>query len=256
MAQIIVLSFAYASLVYTRWKTRRYAAIEARQKEEDAELYPMLKMDDVPFGAKALERGIQIEGIWVSNPNTPIQTPQATDTPYGSRPSSPATKTFLLPSSTTTSVSSFILENTKTDQQSPPTCYPPLPQSLRPAYRPEMDVFTANRYTYEPQRPGGIYSPVITSKIPDSPSKSSRFQRRSEVLSSSEKRASFHTRVRRASHIFEKGPTAGSAEPERMEPGLSSNGSGSQPDEPHRASRITRKSHNLQPLPTQRYQFR
>ncbi|KAJ5599379.1 hypothetical protein N7450_000446 [Penicillium hetheringtonii] len=72
---MVVLAYASCSLTYTRWKMRRYAAAEARQKEEEAELFPMLTKDDIPFGARALERGIQIEGIWISNHNTPIQTP-------------------------------------------------------------------------------------------------------------------------------------------------------------------------------------
>ncbi|KAJ5379179.1 DNA recombination/repair protein RecA monomer-monomer interface [Penicillium cosmopolitanum] len=255
----LVLVYAYCSLVYTRWKMRRYAAIEARQKEEDAELFPMLKRDDIPFGARALERGIQIEGIWISNPNTPVQSPQLPGTPFETLPPSPAGRPFMLPSPSSTS-SSIALDCVPTSQSLPTHRSSP-PQSLRPvyqAYHPEIDIVTANKYTYEPQRPGGIYSPVITSQIPESPSRHSRFQRRSEILPSvetsrfqrrtevppvipsSEKRASFHTRIKRASHIFEKSPSVGVTEHERTELGPTSNGSGSQPDESHRASRITR----------------
>lgn len=207
----------------------------------------MLQRDDVPFGARALERGIQIEGIWISNHNTPIQSPHPPATPLGSRPSSPATRPFLLPSASSTSGSSIGPETVPTNQ-SLPTYRAPLPQHVRPSYHPDMDIVTANHYIYEPQRPGGIYSPVMTSPIPDSPSKPSRFQRRSEILTGSEKRASFHTRIRRASHLFEKSSPAGPIEHERTERtekaelGSTSKGSGSQPEETHRASRITRKS--------------
>lgn len=209
----------------------------------------MLQRDDVPFGARALERGIQIEGIWISNHNTPIQSPHPPATPLGSRPASPATRLFLLPSASSTSGSSTGPEIVPTNQ-SPPTYRTPVLQHARLSYHPEMDIATANHYTYEHQRPGGIYSPVMTSSIPDSPRKSSRFQRRSEILTGSEKRASFHTRIRRANHLFEKSPPAGPVEHERMERtertekaklGSTSNGSGSQPEETHRASRITRK---------------
>lgn len=248
---------------------RRYAAVEARQKEEDAELFPMLKRDDIPFGARALERGIQIEGIWISNPNTPVQSPQLPGTPFETLPPSPAGRPFMLPSPSSTS-SSIALDCVPTSQSLPTHRSSP-PQSLRPvyqAYHPEIDIVTAKKYTYEPQRPGGIYLPVITSQIPESPSRHSRFQRRSEILPSvetsrfqrrtevfpvipsSEKRAKFHTRIKRASHIFAKSPSVGVTEHERTELGPTSNGSGSQPDESHRASRITRKSLVLQPLPS------
>ncbi|CAI7576635.1 unnamed protein product [Penicillium manginii] len=255
----LVLVYAYCSLVYTRWKIQRYAVIEARQKEEDAELFPMLKRDDIPFGARALERGIQIEGIWVSNPNTPAQSPQLPGTPFEALPPSPTVRPSMLPSPSSTS--SSIALDCVVPNQSFPTYRPSPPQSLRPVYQahhPGIDIVTATKYTYEPQRPGGIYSPVMTSQTPESPSRHSRFQRRSEILPSvetsrfqrrsevipiiptSEKRASFHTRIRRASHIFEKSPSVGVTEHERIELGSTSNGSGSQPDESHRTSRIAR----------------
>lgn len=249
---------------------RRYVAIEARQKEEDAELFPMLKRDDIPFGARALERGIQIEGIWVSNPNTPVQSPQLPGTPFETLPPSPAARPFMLPSPSSTS--SPIALDCNPTSQSLPTHRSSPPQSLRPvyqAYRPEVDIVAANRYTYEPQRPGGIYSPVMTSQISESSSRHSRFQRRSEILPnveasrfqrrtevipvipSSERRASFHTRIKRASHhIFEKSPFVGITEHERTELGSTSNGSGSQPDESHRTSRIARKSLVLHSSPS------
>ena len=45
---------------------------------------------DIPFGSRALESGIEIEGIWISKPNTPVPSPHQGATPAGSRPASPA----------------------------------------------------------------------------------------------------------------------------------------------------------------------
>ncbi|XHF97293.1 hypothetical protein AWENTII_000885 [Aspergillus wentii] len=78
--------------------TRKHAAAEAYQKEEqDAELRPMLTVgSDIPFGARALERGVQVEGIWISSDNnTPLPTPQKPGTPIGTRPSSSSVSTRL-----------------------------------------------------------------------------------------------------------------------------------------------------------------
>ncbi|OOG01050.1 hypothetical protein ASPCADRAFT_511872 [Aspergillus carbonarius ITEM 5010] len=42
--------------------TKKYATAEARQR---AEMQPMLaEPSEIPFGARALEKGIQVEGIW------------------------------------------------------------------------------------------------------------------------------------------------------------------------------------------------
>lgn len=46
-------------------------------------------MDDVPFGARALESGVRVEGIWTPNHNTPLVSPYLSGTPAGSRPPSP-----------------------------------------------------------------------------------------------------------------------------------------------------------------------
>ncbi|CAG8948169.1 unnamed protein product [Penicillium salamii] len=70
----------------------------------------MLHKDDIPFGARALESGIEIEGIWNSNPNTPVPSPLQPSTPVRSRPSS------LSPKSLPRDPETF---STSTDSQSP-----------------------------------------------------------------------------------------------------------------------------------------
>ncbi|GKZ33210.1 hypothetical protein AbraIFM66950_003002 [Aspergillus brasiliensis] len=58
----LVLVYSFIVLAYNRRKTKKYATAEARQK---AEMQPMLaEPSEIPFGARALEKGIQVEGIW------------------------------------------------------------------------------------------------------------------------------------------------------------------------------------------------
>ncbi|KKZ65623.1 hypothetical protein EMCG_08530 [[Emmonsia] crescens] len=57
----------------------------------------MLEMgdDDIPFGSRAIERGVKIEGIWISNHNTPAGSPIWGTTPDTSRPPSLGSKSTL-----------------------------------------------------------------------------------------------------------------------------------------------------------------
>lgn len=70
---------------------KKYAAAEAFQKAERQRNLDLeeTRKNDIPFGARALESGIQIEGIWISNHNTPLPSPRQPATPSGSRPPSP-----------------------------------------------------------------------------------------------------------------------------------------------------------------------
>lgn len=189
-----MLIYASCILAYNRWSTRRYAAAEARQKEEEAELYPMLVQDDVPFGARALEQGIHIEGIWVSNPNSPVQSPHLPVTPSETRPSTPAMKSAPVLPMFQAPPPPF--ERTSTSQVSLP------PYSKHPIHpvHSEGDLVAANRYTYEPQRPGGVYSPVLASSNPAAPT---NFKRRSETFTPNGKRSSFHSRLVRSGQLFD-----------------------------------------------------
>lgn len=44
---------------------------------------------EIPFGARALERGIRVEGIWVSNNSTPVPSPHKPRTPAVDLPAFP-----------------------------------------------------------------------------------------------------------------------------------------------------------------------
>ncbi|KAJ5561993.1 hypothetical protein N7535_003544 [Penicillium sp. DV-2018c] len=123
----LVFIFAFCVLGWNRWRLRKYSATEAEDREKQAELYPMLHEDEIPFGARALHRGIQVEGIWISTPSTPTQSPYQPPTPAASRPPTPTPRP---PPRNFSSMSSV-------DSQSPQIAPNPMssfePQSLRVA---------------------------------------------------------------------------------------------------------------------------
>ncbi|OJZ88127.1 hypothetical protein ASPFODRAFT_530361 [Aspergillus luchuensis CBS 106.47] len=78
----LVLVYSFIVLAYNRRKTQKYATAEARQK---AEMQPMLaEPSEIPFGARALEKGIQVEGIWTPD----CRSARQSTTHSGSRPES------------------------------------------------------------------------------------------------------------------------------------------------------------------------
>ncbi|OJJ73919.1 hypothetical protein ASPBRDRAFT_64545 [Aspergillus brasiliensis CBS 101740] len=79
---VLVLVYSFIVLAYNRRKTKKYATAEARQK---AEMQPMLaEPSEIPFGARALEKGIQVEGIWTPD----CRSARQSTTHSGSRPES------------------------------------------------------------------------------------------------------------------------------------------------------------------------
>jgi hypothetical protein len=190
----------------------------------------MLAQDDIPFGARALERGVQVEGIWISNHNSPAQTPHQVGTPIESRSSSPAPKA--LPIHPRVPVTPPGYENVVTTRAS-------LPPFARAQMLSEADVIAASKYTYEPQQPGGVYSPMMTSNFPNRPS---TFHRRSDTFITSDKRASFHTRVFRANQLPQTKRRASPNDYDESGLGSAGNDAGARaPAEQHRVSRMTSK---------------
>lgn len=166
----------------------KHAATEAKEREEQAEVYPMLHKDDIPFGARALERGVVVEGIWISEPNTPTQSPCQPATPVPSRPVSPA------PRSTHRAVDTL---RSSVGSQSSMISPKPMPPAARREVVSELDLASAG-FTYENHRPGGIYS---GASLPINPTAMRMSPAREESLigmkdtAGNEKRASFHKRI-------------------------------------------------------------
>ncbi|PFH55932.1 hypothetical protein XA68_17376 [Ophiocordyceps unilateralis] len=65
------------------WTNRRLRKYEVIEEERRARLTEMrhcgidrMHRDAIPFGVRALESGVEVEGIWVSRSNTPVHDPK------------------------------------------------------------------------------------------------------------------------------------------------------------------------------------
>ncbi|KAL4865223.1 hypothetical protein BDV12DRAFT_174954 [Aspergillus spectabilis] len=62
---LLVLVYSFSVLTYNRRKLRKRAAEESQRVEEGAEVVEIHSdPNEIPFGATALEKGIEVEGIW------------------------------------------------------------------------------------------------------------------------------------------------------------------------------------------------
>ncbi|KAL9580802.1 MAG: hypothetical protein Q9212_004281 [Teloschistes hypoglaucus] len=76
---VAVLFAGMIKLAHTHWKLRKYTALaktKAAQKEEGIQRQPSAVRrkkngNDVPFGIRAIESGIEVDGVWISRSNTP-----------------------------------------------------------------------------------------------------------------------------------------------------------------------------------------
>ncbi|KAI4248022.1 MAG: hypothetical protein L6R40_001111 [Gallowayella cf. fulva] len=80
MGVSIVLVFIAGMLkvAHNHWKLRKYTALaktKAAQRENGLESAPSptrrKKGNDIPFGVRAIESGIEVDGVWISRSNTP-----------------------------------------------------------------------------------------------------------------------------------------------------------------------------------------
>lgn len=199
--QVVVFIYASCVLAFNTWLTRRYADAESRQKDHEAELYPMLSKDDVPFGAKALERGVQVEGIWVSKTNTPHSSTLHPETPITDQPPSPDLRKYPVPPPFPASL--MAMESAKSAQN-------PLHADTLTTLSTEASLVTADKYEDKLQAPSGVYTPAMSSQAPSLPS---TFNRHSEGFvgdkKNNQKRDSFHSRLWHAGQVFDTKPVAG-----------------------------------------------
>lgn len=77
-AIVLVVFAGMIKLAHTHWKLRKYTALaktKAAQKEEAIQRHPSVvrrkKGNDIPFGVRAIESGIEVDGVWISRSNTP-----------------------------------------------------------------------------------------------------------------------------------------------------------------------------------------
>ncbi|KAI9713990.1 MAG: hypothetical protein M1820_000720 [Bogoriella megaspora] len=84
---ILALFLGSMKLAYSHWRIRKYTRVASQQRLKVSardERPQIIRIDDndIPFGIRALERGVEVEGVYISRPNTPASSV------HGSRPSS------------------------------------------------------------------------------------------------------------------------------------------------------------------------
>jgi hypothetical protein len=90
-----VLLYALYALAYKRRKIKKYATAEACQRiEQERKDLDDIRRSDIPFGARALERGVQVQGIWIANQKIPFPSPYQPGTPVESQPCNPTLRPF------------------------------------------------------------------------------------------------------------------------------------------------------------------
>lgn len=87
-----MLAVGCGKVLYSRWRLRKYTALavakEAHRKEmERVGSTRRRKGPEVPFGIRAIESGIEVDGVWISRSNTPAP----------SVPASPASAASIAP---------------------------------------------------------------------------------------------------------------------------------------------------------------
>ncbi|KAL4809618.1 hypothetical protein BDV18DRAFT_132466 [Aspergillus unguis] len=78
---LLVLVYSFSVLTYNRRKIRKQAAEEANEcAEKEAQMGAIeSEASEIPFGAKALEKGIEVEGIWTMKRQSLSKTPSIFD---------------------------------------------------------------------------------------------------------------------------------------------------------------------------------
>ncbi|KAL2836014.1 hypothetical protein BJY01DRAFT_222681 [Aspergillus pseudoustus] len=97
----LVLVYSFSVLTYNRRKIRKHANEEANQRaEQEAEMGEVgSEATDIPFGARALEKGIEVEGIWTMKGQSLAKQPSLTEKNRNS-----VLSAFIRPKSTASSV--------------------------------------------------------------------------------------------------------------------------------------------------------
>ncbi|EFE41360.1 hypothetical protein TRV_03926 [Trichophyton verrucosum HKI 0517] len=88
--QALVLVYGTCVHIYNSWRIKKIGAAEKLKKAEEEATIGTKDLNLIPFGSRALESGIEIEGIWVSRTNTPLPSPIPAATPETTRPGTPS----------------------------------------------------------------------------------------------------------------------------------------------------------------------
>ncbi|KAF2770979.1 hypothetical protein EJ03DRAFT_260465, partial [Teratosphaeria nubilosa] len=78
-AIFVTVLCAAIKLGYNHYRLSKYTALEKEKREQSLHRQMSQRRrpqgeagaNDVPFGVRAIESGIEVEGVWISRPNTP-----------------------------------------------------------------------------------------------------------------------------------------------------------------------------------------
>ncbi|KAF2622182.1 hypothetical protein BU25DRAFT_217165 [Macroventuria anomochaeta] len=83
---VVTIFLGFCKLWYDRSKIRKYSKVEKGKKAATPEMLesqPVQQVhaeemkDDIPFGVRAIESGIEVDGVWISRSNTPVGSSRA-----------------------------------------------------------------------------------------------------------------------------------------------------------------------------------
>ena len=88
-AIVLVICGGCVKLIFNHYRLRKHTQLAAEKAQIRKQLERTASVNhgsgkDVPFGVRALESGIEVDGVWISGPNTP-----AGNTPVHTAPASP-----------------------------------------------------------------------------------------------------------------------------------------------------------------------
>ncbi|EEH45755.1 uncharacterized protein PADG_01905 [Paracoccidioides brasiliensis Pb18] len=94
MCFVLVLIYGSGVHIYNSVMLKKFTAAAAitRPKPEMIEA----GSEEIPFGSRAIESGIEIEGIWISSHNTPVGTPRRVSYSDASRTASAESKSIII----------------------------------------------------------------------------------------------------------------------------------------------------------------
>ncbi|MCJ1475955.1 hypothetical protein MMC13_004619 [Lambiella insularis] len=82
---VVTVLAGCVKLVYKHFQLRKHTAIAAKKKEEQQmqqiTVVRVAGAPDIPFGIRAIERGVEVEGVWISRSNTPSSSRQGSPAP-------------------------------------------------------------------------------------------------------------------------------------------------------------------------------
>ena len=169
--QVGVAVVAVSVRFYNHWKLRKYEALQQvstlhRQALEDQ---PGVKAREaeIPFGIRAIQSGIQVDGVWISGSNTPTQSAPNSRTPSvildtnSSNQSHSPERAAATPSNPRLEVPQPAHRQSSQGQPSTVSRDPTIPngrslQMERPPTRLSADYVGRGRPSYQPHRASGL----------------------------------------------------------------------------------------------------